>query len=406
MTRLFALLFLVTSTGLLACFAPPQQIGNPTPINKTMFKLSEWREAPLLGPSQKQHNGQILAMTEISKTGELEPSLVTVGADGAILLWNIRSGDAVKAKQLPDQPAVAALGERKALVAWSSPHRISIGCISGCSKEWRLTSLKVMPTNLAFQGNDDALLIAGADGRVYRWMFMREELASSVQEKEKSLERYVGHQTIVSAVANHPYQRAFFSTDWDGALYGWLPYSADDHQGVYDRNLFSGRSYTDATSFVRALRAGDRGISAIALSGDGNKIALGTDEGHVEIWEVRGLTLAAKKQLHTGRVLSVALDMTGERVVSSGRDSAVIVSALQRDPDFGIKPNSYPNLLNQLSSQKLEYADRVLFLSNSHIIVSTKQGVLAELSGSMTPRVDPGPIIPPTSSPEERDSDY
>ena len=403
---------LTAALTIIGCYAPSQATSGggtlPAPL------APRWTKADLDGPQRPQHAGPVLGFTEIESTPSLGPAFVTVGADGEVLRWNATTGVAHRVFQLPSTPRVAALGEAAALVAWYDGESVSVTCAVGCSKTWRLTTLKIRVLHLAFQGRDEALLIGGADGRVYRWAFVQSELVSGVHEKERTLERYVGHQTVVSAVASHPFQRAFFSTDWDGALYGWLPYSADDHKGAYDRNLFTGRAYTDATSFVRALRTPDRGITALNVSRDGNRLALGTDDGFVEIWEVRGLTLAARKQVHTGRVVSVALDPSNERVVSSGRDSNVSVDMLRRDPDYGIKTTAQPYLLAPISSQRLENVDHVHFLANSRIIATTKEGVIAELSGPSTPSVEPGSApTSDTQSPNreiptttDADSDY
>ena len=155
-------------------------------------------------------------------------------------------------------------------------------------------------------------LLAWAHFGGHRWRYELDRQATSLKEKDKSLERYIAHQTLISRVLPHPSGRAFFSADWDGTLLGWLPYSADDQAGEYDRNLFGGRFFGGVGTFLNAARAPDRGIASAAISGNGERIALGAEDGNVEVWEVRGFAIAARAPSHSGRVVSVAWAGTRE----------------------------------------------------------------------------------------------
>ncbi len=193
------------------------------------------------------------------------------------------------------------------------------------------------------------------------------------------VERYIGHHTMVSGIVSHSTGRAFFSSDWDGILMGWLVYTADDHLGEYDKNIFRGRFYTDVASNLRAPRPPDRGISALALSEDGQRLALGTEDGTVEVWTVRGFVPAARKELHQGRVISVALTENGTRVASVGKDSKAKVSQVVADPTTAISSAGLPYSLSEVSEHLIPLAKGAVFAADDRLAVSTKTGELVEV---------------------------
>ena len=233
---------------------------------------------------------------------------------------------------------------------------------------------------------------------------MDEQEASSMEEREKMIERYIGHQTMVTGVVAHSVGRAFFSSDWDGRLIGWLSYTADDYGGAYDKNVFRGRFYTDIPAAMVATRPGDRGISSLAISNDGEYVAVGTEDGFVEVWRVKGFMLAARKNLHQGRVTSVALSPDGMRVASVGKDSKVAVNHLTTDPMFTIAPSALANLLEEISEHHVPLAHRVAFVSSDRLAVGTKGGEVAEVKLSEPAPKSATPT--PKATTRVQDQDY
>jgi WD40 repeat protein len=375
---------------------------NPNDKAPQEQQLPDWSPIPLNSlPEAKEHGGTVLAAKE---NPNARGQLVSVGSDGSIIGWDLRTYTGHLISSLAAPISLATLGERTSMIASYGTDGISVSCLVGCSQTWHLSRLKIKPTALAFQGNDSALLIAGADGRVYRWRFLAEKKAQTVEEHEKILERYVAHQNIVSAVASHPFGRVFFSGDWNGALFGWLPYDADTHGGAYDRNLFGSRFYSDKVTLVQALRKADRGISAMTVSSSGERLGLGTEDGSVEVWEVKGFVHSAKESLHRGRVLSVSFDENARRIASVGRDMMVSVATLERDPSFGIAAQAKPWKLIQSTHQRIENAKDVLFLQNGNLIVTTSDGAVAEISDLKAPAPEPTPT--PRTTDTAVDSDY
>jgi WD40 repeat protein len=303
---------------------------------------------------------------------------------------------------------LAALGRRRAVVAWSSGLTVSVACVLGCSGRWNLTKLKTRTTSLGFHEDDYALIIGGADGRVYRWHFSREGSAESSDERDRILERYIAHQTLVSAVMPLHTGRAFFSSDWDGQLYAWLAYTADDHQGSYDKNLFGGRFFGSSGTYMYAPRPADRGITALAVSENGQRLAVGTDDGYVEVWEVRGFEMTARTLAHVGRVISVSLSNDGSRVASLGRDGAIVVADIVADPLYGIRAGALRSAATQVFKEEMKSARSIYFLSSADLLLSTDAGQLGEIKlSSITRTVPPAPLkVAPEAASKERGSDY
>lgn len=352
-------------------------------------------------PVSNHQEGEILLLKPVDLT---TPTVFTVGQDGRVLGWDLTAGQGHEVKHLQTPPKLVTLGDSKALIAWWDDKGISITCLRGCSGVRTLTNLKGRPSALTFHDLDTALLIGGSDGRIYRWRFMDEQEASSMEEREKMIERYVGHQTMVSGVVAHSAGRAFFSSDWDGRLIGWLSYTADDYGGTYDKNVFKGRFYTDIPAAMVAARPGDRGISSLTISKDGEQIAVGTEDGFVEVWRVKGFMLSARKSLHQGRVTSVALSPDGARVASVGKDSKVRVNSLTNDPMFTISPSALPNILEEVSEHHVPLAHRAAFVSSDRLAIGTKGGELVEVK-----LAEPAPKVAtptPKATARVQDQDY
>jgi len=401
-------LFLPAIIILLSSCLEPRRIS-PDKKNNDLIVLGaiNWSNAAFSTlPETAGHLGGVLTVAAVSAAPR---RLVSAGADGNVVLWDITSGSGRLMKQVGGAVQNAALGRHRALVAWSSGLTISVACAAGCSESWELKRLKTRVTSLAFHEDDTALIIGGADGRVYRWHFQRERDAATQEERDQTLERYIAHQTVISVVAPLHTGRAFFSADWDGRLYAWLAYTADDQQGSFDKNLFGGRFFGGLGTYMTAPRVADRGITSLSISGNGQRLAVGTDEGYVEVWEVRGFEMISRTSVHNGRVVSVALSDDGARVASLGRDGKIAVADLSNDPGFGIKIGALRSLTIPVLNEEMKSARGIYFLSDGDLIISTNTGQIGELKLSNKPHVA-APLQSTTkqsgSVAQEKGSDY
>ncbi|MFN4895493.1 MAG: WD40 repeat domain-containing protein [Pseudomonadota bacterium] len=377
-----------------------------TDNNLKSLQIPKWSELSISSlPSSSAHLGDVLATKEITSA---PLRAVSVGSDGNVLLWDLAAGSGRLVTQLGGAIQFAALGRSHAVVAWSSGNTVTVACVVGCSERWELKKLKTRTTSLGFHEDDSALLIGGADGRVYRWLFQSEGQDLSADQRDRTLERYIAHQTLVSVVAPLHTGRAFFSADWDGQLYAWLAYTADDHRGSYDRTLFGGRFFGNLGNYMLASRPADRGITTLALSDNGQRLALGTDDGYVEVWEVRGFEMTARSLTHVGRVISVSLSHDGSRVASLGRDGLIAVADVVGDPSYGVKAGALRSTATQVFKEEVKSARNVYFLSSGDLLLSTSTGQIGEISLSAIRRaVTPAPLrVTPGLTAGEKGSDY
>jgi WD40 repeat protein len=333
------------------------------------------------------HTGEVLATTEIHQNEP--PSVISAGSDGRIILWDINSGAATSVSNLELTSQPIALGRRHAVIAWAKGQTVYVTSLrigeqpqsptAITSKTWELKKLITRVNTLAFHEDDSSLLIGGADGRIYRWHFNVELESPSFEDLDRTLERYIAHQTSISAIAPLHTGRAFFSADWDGRLYAWLAYTADDQQGSYDRNLFGGRFFGGLGSYMHTGRLPDRGITALTLSDNGSRLAVGTDDGYLEVWDVRGMEPTARSLNHNGRVVSVALSSDGSRVASLGKDGKLTVGDLVPDKLFGIRPTALRSIVEQVTNEELVSAKRIAILSNGDLLITTTDGRLGTM---------------------------
>ena len=403
--------------GLLVCLACGCQIAEQLVDITSDFGTSGPEIAPALPTWQTfsfskaervtSHESQVLAFQALGKPAT---QLISLGENGTLLGWDLRSGEARRLRSLTkpgdkELPGVATFGAEHAVIAYTVGDTINVESLDGSGAHWTHSRLRARPKSLSFHAGDSALLIGGSDGRVSRWKFLAEAQAVTRADREKSFELYSAHQAVVSAVAAHPFDRAFFSGDWSGSLYAWLPYDRDDFGGEYDRNLFTGQFYAAPGTFVKATRTADRGITDITLTSDGQNLGLGTQDGYVETWRVRGFERFARKQLHAGPVLSVSLSPRGNRVASVGKDGFVRVSALVDNTDFGITADATRQLFLEISSYQVPGARLVKYITEDKAVVGTTDGVMIELDASASPLPTPTPTATPIGK-EVLDTDY
>ena len=366
-----------------------------------------------LSPASQRESGErskpLAAATlrsQVPKTTEPPTNqVVSVDSEGGVFASATNTTTSSKLAVLQPIPSLVAFGEQYAIVAWSNASDIYVQLLGESTQRWSLTRLKGRPTSLAFHERDTALLIGGADGRIYRWRFFMENENLSPSQREKTLERYVGHHTIISKVLGIPHARVFLSADWDGRLLAWLPYTADSHGGYYDRNLFGGRFFGDIGTSMVAPRQQDRGITAVSISRNEKRFAVGTEEGFVEVWEIRGFVMSARFKAHNGRVLGVSLSDDGSRVASLGRDKSVWIAEIEKDPLYKIAPSATISKLTPVLSKEAPDAHTVFLEDPAKLIVVSNTGNI-ETHELPPPTKEAEPSKAESSQTFATDSDY
>ena len=236
----------------------------------------------------------------------------------------------------------------------------------------QLTRLKTRVNELALQSGSQALVIAGADSRVYRWRFGD----AGNLERGKDLERFVAHSATVSTVAVHPYGRFFVSGDWQGRVIAWLGYDQDFFGGEYDRDLFGTRSLTDNPDRIVRSVSGNKRIAAIEFTDDGKYFWVITADGVVEYWAVRGFERLASAEVVRGPVEQFST--YGKNLVTYGRDSVLkkwkAIKELDKDEVLTVWK------VKKVGEEKIRGIDSVLLRSEDKLVYTSGAGGLKELT--------------------------
>ena len=226
-----------------------------------------------------------------------------------------------------DKPIAAALSLRSGYLALADSATVKLFDIRSGEQKFELTQVRSRINSLDFDSSGETLLLGGTDARVYRWKFHR--AVETFKEKERVLERYVGHASVISQVRYHPRERVFFSADWSGKVNAWVRYDADAFEGEYLKNATVSRPFTAESLRVRAQFVADGTIEAMEGSGDGELLAIASDKGQVSLLLVRGFRALAFIQAHRGLIYDMAFRDDGRQIVTVGRDDMLRVWTIE-----------------------------------------------------------------------------
>ncbi len=154
-----------------------------------------------------------------------------------------------------------------------------------------------------------------------------------------------------------------------------------------------------------APRQQDRGITAVSISRNEKRFAVGTEEGFVEVWEIRGFVMSARFKAHNGRVLGVSLSDDGSRVASLGRDKSVWIAEIEKDPLYKIAPSATISKLTPVLSKEAPDAHTVFLEEPAKLIVVSNTGNI-ETHELPPPTKEAEPSKAESSQTFATDSDY
>ena len=263
------------------------------------------------------------------------------------------------------------------LFAVSYPGEVKIIDLTKGDVLYSLNRVKTRVNSMEFQPQGESLMLAGVDGVLYRWQFVLEKNADTIKDLEKSLERYIGHSSVVNLVRFHPFGRVFVSTAWDGVINAWLLYDKDKYKGQYDENIFLGRTFAEDVSRAKGTRESINIIEQGQFTSDGQYFYLADEDGNIEIWLVRGFKKVLSVAAHKGKIYDLNIDADSSNVATDGRDGKVKIWALE------VKETKVPgakeyilNLLKEinLKDQGIEQARKILFLNKNKLLVVSENG--------------------------------
>ena len=127
------------------------------------------------------HAAPIVAIAAVSQAGK---QLLSVDDKGKVLLWDLKRNLAYEWFTLTTQADQVVLLPEHGLMAAGSPGNITVFDVATKSVYAKLDRVKARVTALQFQSDGEALLIAAADGRIYRWKYDQEFSAKTQAERE------------------------------------------------------------------------------------------------------------------------------------------------------------------------------------------------------------------------------
>ncbi len=326
-------------------------------------------------------------------------TLASVGADGAVVLWDARTrtriGQPLNAHQgvisgiafSPDGRTLATAGSREG----NDRSTVLLWDVRTQTRRGRpLTGSQIFPARIAFSPDGRLLAVAGSTndgilGQAVLWNVRTHARVGRLQS---------AHQGSLTSVAFSPNGRTLATAsyadndDTNGSLLLWdvrtrsprrAPFGG--RHGIVTDVAFSpdGRMVASATSdgaarlwdsrthaeLGRPLRGARGAINGIVFSRDGRTLAAAENRGMVSLWDVR-----TRKRLgqpldgQQGSVSSVTFSGDGRELASAGRDATVRLWRLNVRGGFG-RP-----LPGHVGSRRLQFDNVIAFTPDGRTLAA------------------------------------
>lgn len=279
--------------------------------------------------------GHISTVIDVASSPEGN-TIATGGYDGDIRIWDSAAGRELL--------TLAAHADQAYNVRYSPDgHQLATVGMDGYARIWDPISgelrLELAPgsplTSLAYSPDGGLLATGGLDGSVTIW---------STTTGQEVL-RLAGHQSMVSRLAFSPDGHRLATASWDGTAKIWDVSSENeiitfyghknanplaitsaiafspDGKTVFSGGDLYGRRWDAATGQqVQEFSAEGREVYGLALSPDGGLLALGLQDGEVDVWDtVQGVKIYELSG-HAGLTFGLAFSSDGTRLASGSFD--------------------------------------------------------------------------------------
>jgi len=240
------------------------------------------------------------------------------------LVWDFNTGKLKGAWSGGFQPA-AGMGVRSddgSLIATTAPGQLSILDGKDASLLYSLAGpIPLGAPVLAFRPDAKELASGGADGIVRLWdLVSKRQIASIDINAPKRMLNAPGGLQIQDPSSLFPSLVTTLAFSRDGRLLVGAAASTNDGSHIWIWDASSGRE-------LRRLPGGSAFLSALAVDLSGQRIATGSDEGEIQIWDVRTGARTSVRG-HQGRVSSLLFDSVGRRLISGAWDGQIKVRDL------------------------------------------------------------------------------
>mmetsp|Transcript_4893 Transcript_4893/g.19552 ORF Transcript_4893/g.19552 Transcript_4893/m.19552 type:complete len:344 (-) Transcript_4893:56-1087(-) len=163
-------------------------------------------------------------------------------------------------------------------------------------------------TSVAFADGGDGVYTGGIDNDVGMWDLRRTD--------EGPVETLVGHGGTVTGLALSPDGHTLLSNGMDGTLRSWdvRPFAAG---GARADRVLTGHKHTFEQDLLRC-----------AWSADGARVACGSGDRHVHVWDYGARELLYKLPGHQGAVAEVSFHPAEPVIASAGADKAIYLGEI------------------------------------------------------------------------------
>ncbi|MCB0333471.1 MAG: hypothetical protein KDD55_08215 [Bdellovibrionales bacterium] len=353
-----------------------KEVTQDSPLSKQALRQTAkpWRPDARYLPEAKEHQSQVVDIFQLAHSNDGALQAVSIDNSGKVLLWMLSLNKPYELYSLSTPGDSYALSADQRLLAVAQGTTVSLHSLP---EHRPLEVFHRLPTRvnaLAFHPFGGSVLIAGVDGKVYRWKYLEDDTVLNPSERNKPFERYLGHSTVVSSMAFHPHGRFFLSGDWKGRLRAWLLYDSDLFEGEYDENIFEGKFFSEGASYRVAPRSDTDRIDFIQFSHDGNFFVLGTGSGNIELWSLRGFKRQAVVQAYRGVIKALAYNSTTGQVITYGRNGFLKVWNIAEREDEVLGEKFYEFVLSKES--RIPNLSMVRFVSKNVAVAGSEEGAM------------------------------
>ncbi|NLF24713.1 MAG: WD40 repeat domain-containing protein [Deltaproteobacteria bacterium] len=310
-----------------------QVYGPYAPENTVRCFVSTLDPTVWQGAPGGAHSTDIAGVFPLRGCGLQRPYMLSIDRSSYVYLWDLTTAQGRQIANLLEPIELVTFSENSNIVALSHGSAVKLFSAGRWEKIGSLLRLKSRITAMDFHPDGRSLLLGAGDGQIYRWHFEKEAAASTLDEQERSLERYSGHAEAINTLIYHPFGRVFFSADWSGVLSAWFGYDSAPHAGMYDKNALGPLFFSRKPLRQKENRRGLSPIERLNISADGRTLLAGLGDGGLEAWKVRGFVRAGEIAAHQGLIYAVALSADGTQAASSGRDGKLKIWRIEETED-------------------------------------------------------------------------
>ncbi|HBQ98260.1 MAG TPA: hypothetical protein DD761_07015 [Cyanobacteria bacterium UBA11691] len=283
-----------------------------------------------------QREGGFLGAVAIASLGDAR--LVSGHSDGAIVLWNLTTGEPINTLT-GHQKAINALAiapDGKTLISGSEDRTIKLWNLESGELQKNLTGHRDAVSALAITPDGQTLVSGGWDQQILIWNLNTYE----------TIETLPGHQGLISSLAISPNGKWLISGSQDTTIRVWelptfkLVNILENHRLSVLALAISANSQTLASAggegditiwnlatgeLQRTLKGHTDGVWSLALREDNQTLISGSWDKTIRFWNVQTGQLQSTVKKHSDYVISLGLSANDQRLISGGLNNEILI---------------------------------------------------------------------------------